>query len=323
MTTLLKNEIQYAHDLVKEHDHVLLTTHERADGDGVGSLLALSSAFEKRGMQVHRVITDGVPRNLTFLHDHEKVKSHHIINQRTLAIILDASELSRTGIQDEIISKRNAFLDVINIDHHNQSELFGDVNIVDEGVSSTAELVYEFLQHSNMDIDMESATCLLTGIFTDTGGFKHSNTSTRALKIASELMEKGARLNKISNQISNGSHVPALHIWGQALSRVKILKNLGLAVSFITQEDLQKYHADIDDVSGVVSVINTIPGIKSTLLLVQAEDNMIKGSLRSEEGRGVDVSRIARFFGGGGHKLASGFNLKGRMVQKDGTWKIV
>lgn len=323
----LTEDMQAAWKLIHRNEHIILTTHERADGDGFGALLALGHVFEQLGKQVHRVVKDGAPESLAFLTGQTPVTTHMPLLDRTssaLIIVMDASELNRTGLKDEILALRELrHLDIIDIDHHPHGELFGNVNLVNEFASSTCELAYDLLALEQISIDMFMANALLTGIFTDTGSFQHSNTNPHALHIASELVAKGARLNKISKQLYSNKQESALHIWGETLSRVKVLPQFGLAVSIITQDDLKKYHASIDDASGVVSVMNTIPGIKASLLLVQTEDGKIKGSLRSEEGRGVDVSRIARVFGGGGHRLASGFSVDGELVREGGNWRIV
>lgn len=328
MTEQIQNnqsvQLEQALKLVEGHQHIIITTHERADADGFGALLALGHAFEQAGKFVYRVVKDGAPESLDFLTQNSSVQLHIPIIDNSLLFVLDSSELSRTGLTDEIQALRELHeLQIVNIDHHNQGELFGDINIVNEFASSTCELAYDFLVAARLPTDMFMANALLAGIFTDTGSFQHSNTNPHALHIASELVAKGARLNKISKQLYSNKEESALHIWGETLARMKVLPEFGLAISIITQHDLQKYKANIDDASGVVSIMNTIPGIKASLLIVETEDGKIKGSLRSEEGRGVDVSRVARLFGGGGHKLASGFTVVGELVNEKGEWKIL
>jgi len=311
------------------HQEIVLSTHERADGDGFGAMIALGRALEQLGKRVYRVVRDGAPENLEFLMTDgagEQILHHVPILDDALMVVLDASELSRIGLKDEVAALREfRGLQLVCIDHHPHGEQFGVVNMINEFASSTCELVYDVLaaRPTQVTVDLAMATALLTGIFTDTGSFQHSNTNPHALAIASELVAKGARLNKISKQLYSNKEESALRIWGQTLSRMKVLPQYGLAVSVVTQEDLARFGATVEDMSGLVSVMNTIPGITMSLLLVQAEPGKIKGSLRSEEGRGVDVSRIAHFFGGGGHRLASGFTVDGTMVaEAGGKWRV-
>jgi bifunctional oligoribonuclease and PAP phosphatase NrnA len=326
MTRLLFDEFDQAWNLVMAHDEIFLTTHKSADGDGYGSMLALAKVLERMGKRVHRVIADGAPLSLRFLSPGDVVATQHDFVRKTLVIVLDSSELSRTGFERDIVQAReNDLITIINIDHHQQvGGSFGDVHLIDPEASSTAEIVYYFLTYNGVEIEMDVASCLLTGIFSDTGSFQHSNTSARVFGIAADLVGKGARLHKISKQMFTSKTLPSMRIWGEALSRVRIADDLGLAVSYLTWDDLQKFDATLEDVSGVVSVINTIPGIKASLLIVEAGDGLLKCSLRSEEGRGVDVSRLARLFGGGGHRLAAGFSIPGHIHKRhDGHLAIV
>ena len=142
------------------------------------------------------------------------------------------------------------------------------------------------------------------------------------LEIASDLMNKGARLSHIAHETYQKKDLPALRIWGLALSRIMLSDKTKAAVSIVTHDDLQQSGATLDDLTGVVNMLNTLPDTRFAMLLVEYEPGKIKGSLRSEPHKGVDVSAIARRLGGGGHKLASGFEIDGKLEMRDGKWRI-
>jgi phosphoesterase RecJ-like protein len=182
--------------------------------------------------------------------------------------------------------------------------------------------MFYFFQTCKLEIDHEMATCLLTGIFTDTGGFKHANTTSDALAVASELMKKGARIEKISKNIMGKKKPGSIRIWARALENTRFDEQKMMVYSVLTEEDMKETGASDDDLSGFINLLTAIPQAKFAMLLRQ-DGNTVRGSLRSEPDRNVNVSKIAATFGGGGHALASGFKIKGRIVKMGRGWKIV
>jgi phosphoesterase RecJ-like protein len=166
-------------------------------------------------------------------------------------------------------------------------------------------------------------TFLMLGILGDTGSFQHSNTTPRVMEIASTLLKKGAPLSKIIETAFANKNISTLKLWGKAFERAKINPQNGLIISVLTQTDLEECSAGSEDIAQVASILNTVPDTKFALILSERGDGIVKGSLRSEEYKGVDVSKIAARFGGGGHKLASGFEIKGKLQETENGWKIV
>ena len=166
------------------------------------------------------------------------------------------------------------------------------------------------------------ATALLTGIYFDTGGFRHQNTTNEVLSIVSELLKKGARLNKITENIDNQRPISLFKLWGIALDRLRLNKKYGLSVSVITMEDIEKAGATEEEISGLVNLLNSAPESSVALLLCESFGDKIKGSLRTESDQ-IDISKLAKSLGGGGHKKAAGFTINGRIELEDGSWKIV
>jgi phosphoesterase RecJ-like protein len=161
------------------------------------------------------------------------------------------------------------------------------------------------------------------GILSDTGSFQHSNTTPDVMKIASELMKKGAPLVKIVVSIFSNKSIYTLKLWGRAFEKAKINPENGMIVSVLTKKDIEECEANTDDIAQVAQILNTVPGTKMALVLSERPDGIIKGSLRSEENKNVDVSKIAARFGGGGHYLASGFEIRGKIIETTNGWIIV
>ncbi len=307
--------MQQAIDLIKSSKNILILTHKNPDGDAVGSVLGLAQALENMGKKIACFSKDAVPKVFEFLPEFSIIKNKIIPARYDLIILLDCALFSRTGL-DNINEAASSFNNILIIDHHPQEEIeCGErencVSIIDPKASSTAVLAYDLLKKMNVNITKNIANCLLTGIFTDTGGFQHSNADSRSLAAAAELMKKGSRVDKIAKNIFSGKSVPAIRLWGMALNRIETNPQTNMAVSYISKKDIADLGARKEDLAGLVNVINTISDAKFSLLLTEGENNKIKGSLRSEEYKGIDVSRIARSLGGGGHKLASGFELDG------------
>jgi phosphoesterase RecJ-like protein len=309
---------------IKESKNILLFTHENPDGDAVGSTMALFNALKNQFQKkVTAVCPSDIPKPFAFAKYSEEFKKDFIIGDYDLIIILDCGDLRRTGFPNRIKTNAEYSNRIVNIDHHQKNDIhkIASINHVNYDVSSTAEMVYELLDRMNINFNRDIATALLCGLYTDTGAFKHANTSAKALEIASKLMHYGARLNLITDNITCGKSVSTLKLWGRVLTKIKHNKELGLIYSVITQKDLKVCNASQDDLAGVVNLINTIPGTNAAILLSQIEPGKIKASIRTECNN-VDVSRLASLFGGGGLKKASGFVIDGTFIETETGWSI-
>ncbi len=299
--------------IIKENDNFLIICHERPDGDALGSVLAMKIALEKQGKKAIGFCADVLPEKFNFLPDIEKIKNDPKIvdefiknsENRYSIILVDCSEIYRTGLKN--LKKENIALAV---DHHPVVRPEAKLSIIEVGASSASEIIFNLFEDLDIKINKDIATCLLTGIICDTGGFKHSNTNSKTLEISAELMKRGARLNKITKKIFRSKNETTLKIWGRALSRIQKDPKTGLAFSIITYDDLKECGASPEDLSGISNIISTAKEARFSLLLTEYEKGKLSGSLRSEEFKGVDVSQIAKLFNGGGHKFASGFKIE-------------
>lgn len=319
LLTHYEADVQSVAHVVSTAKNVLIGTHEHPDGDALGSSLAVHFALKSRGIASTIYIPDSAPDFFQFLPGFDALTTvKPDIDDFDTVILLDYTQLYRTHLEEEVLGKER----VISIDHHYDNPRQTAINLIVPEAAATAHILFPLFLALDIPITQDIATCLLTGIFTDTGSFMHDGVTPEILQIASYLMKKGARLSHIAHETYQKKDLPSLQIWGRALSRILVNETTGASISLITLQDLHECGATLDDLSGVVSMLNTLPQTKYAMLLVEFEYGKIKGSLRTEPQKGVDVSKIAKRLGGGGHKMASGFEISGRIVQEAGIWRV-
>lgn len=305
---------------IKEAENILLFAHSHPDSDTTGSVLALREYAATLGKKVTVTCFDPFPEYLLPLaQNYFRYPAHLELTEYNLIIATDSVERGFNKILDQLNENQVIAL----LDHHPDITITGDIVIIDPTLSSVCEIVYNFFESRKISITRPMATYLMLGIMGDTGMFQHSNTTPRVMEIASHLMKLGAPLSKIVETTFTNKKISTLKLWGKAFEKAKVTPESGMIVSVISQEELEECQAGTEDVAQVASILNTVPGTKFSLILSERPDGIIKGSLRSEEYKGVDVSKIAAQFGGGGHKLASGFEIKGKIVETGDGWKIV
>ena len=312
---------EQAKNLLENSNSILLTTHERTDGDDLGSVLALAHYLKSVGKEVAVVVTAGVPNSLQYL-----PMSEIITEQLPEGVNFDLLVISGCSVKARVrhIEIENLKIPTINLDHHPDNQMYGDVNVVDAAKSSVAELTYDFFKYCGWDISYESAVCLLTGIVTDTGIFMHSNTQASTLAAAADLMTKVERVSTITKYTYESKDVKSLKAWAQALGNAHYDPEKRMIYSVITAEELEALgNPPVTAFEGLVETLNKVPEAKFAMFLKQ-DQGVIKGSLRSETHKGVDVQAIAKTLGGGGHKLAAGFSVLGTLARDTrGKWEVV
>jgi phosphoesterase RecJ-like protein len=306
--------------VIKESDAILLFAHSRPDGDTVGSVLALQEYIHTLGKNADISCYDPLPEYLSAFST-EKFINPENIELKKYNLIIGADSVER-GFHKIITSASDKQITVI-LDHHPDITIRGDINIIEAKYSSVCEIIYDFLTFNKIEINRKMATFILLGIVSDTGSFQHSNTTSKVMEIASQLTKRGASLSKIIETTFSNKNISTLKLWGKAFEKAKINPTNGLIASVLTQKDLEDCDAGTEDIAQVAGILNTVPGTKFALILSERGEGVIKGSLRSEEYKGVDVSKIAAQFGGGGHKLASGFEIKGRIQETKDGWEVI
>jgi len=306
-------EAKQIQELLSKSKNILILLHRSPDGDTIASSLALELYLSRIGKHADLAVNDEIPEVFKFLLTEVEVKRDFLLGDYDLIFAVDCGDAVRTGFPARLeqIAKTKP---LINIDHHFKNSLhkIAKLNLVDEKASAAAEIIYELLVEFGAKIDSKLATYILAGIYYDTGGFQHSNVTERTLKITSECVRCGGRINLIAKNISSSKKTAGLKLWGIALKKMKIKRN-GVVYTYLTSRDLEIAGASAEDASGIVNLINTVPESRIAVLLIETPDGKIKASLRTEDDL-VDVSKLARLFDGGGHRKAAGFTFDGSMA---------
>lgn len=235
-----------------------------------------------------------------------------------LIIVLDSPDLERMGV---IYDKNpDIFFEtpVINIDHHAGNDHFGQVNLVDLTATSTSEIlvsILEALSPEKSPFDEDISTCLLTGIITDTGSFQNANTTPKSLTVSAQMVAAGARRDEIIKRVYKTRSLSTLRLWGRALVNIHDEKADGFVWSSLSKKDFLQVSANENESGGVIDeLLKTVSGAQFVLLLSEKAGG-VSGSLRAVE-KGMDVSKIAKIFGGGGHAMAAGFEISNTTLEE-------
>jgi len=267
---------------------------------GLGHLLQLS------GVTVHYLCVDAVPRVYGFLPGADKIKKNLPFNQIfDLLFVVDSSDLSRIG--DKTTDFRAVAKKIVNLDHHPDNTNFGDINCVGSA-SSAAEVVFDLAAYLKLPFNKQIAECLYVGLITDTGNFRYENTSVKTFCMAAELMKYGINTHDITTRIYDTRTVKAVKIAALALANVQFAGEGKICWSAITGEMMEQVGAMGEDVIGIVDHLRSIEGVEVAIFFREKE-GMVKMNFRSKSR--VNVSEIARKFGGGGHIKAAGAGMAG------------
>jgi phosphoesterase RecJ-like protein len=310
---------------IERRERFVLTSHARADGDAVGSTLACGEILRRMGKQAEIVLRDGVPRvyrQLPFASS--VIQAERVNGNYDAAILLECDSIQRTRLD----GLEGRFL--INIDHHKSGRAFADVNWIDPKAVATAELVYRLAREADVKISPEIATCLYTGVLTDTGAFMFEGTNQHTFELARELVLAGADPARCARHIYFGHSTAKLRLLGAALSALQ--REGPLAWIWVTQEQMERAGAKEEDCEGLVNYALSIGDVEVAVFFREMPDGRFRVSLRSKGG--LDVSTIAQEFGGGGHSCASGCAVDGplhaavesvlaRIRKGSGQWPVV
>jgi|SRR5690554_164786 len=310
-----KTDIKIALELLDKKQKIVIVPHRNPDGDAMGSTLGLSAFLKKLGHEVTVVSPNEFPDFLTWLPDSDTVeifeKTQHqsakTLQQADLIFTLDFNALHRTGSTMEAVLKELK-VPFLMIDHHEKPDDYAAYMFSDINYGSTCEMVYHFIEklgYSNK-IDKQIATCLYTGIVTDSGSFKYPNTTSTTHRVVAELLEKGVENGKIHNLLFDDNSYNRLKLLGRALENMVVLPKLRTAYIYLSQSDLDEFHFERGDTEGVVNYPLTIKGIDFSVIFIEnSQEEIVKMSFRSQGD--FDVNVFARnYFSGGGHKNASG-----------------
>jgi bifunctional oligoribonuclease and PAP phosphatase NrnA len=305
----LFRKFQEINNLVAGADTIVVAAHENPDPDAVSSVLALHNFFKGKNKKSVPYLPDAPSKSLSYLPGFFEIQNEIDQADPDLLICLDYGDFKRLRIPEE-----NFSCPIVTIDHHVESDQRGEVKVIEPDYSSTAEIIYQWLKYENTIIGKELASCLLTGIISDSGGFRHVSTSHQTLTAVSELLLKGVSLNKIVRQVlSSDRSLNISRAWGEVLYRTKIDSSTNLAYSWLKLEDFGRLGVRLVDFDGITNIISSGSSSNVGLFLVEYKEGKIKGSLRSEPNGGKNVVHIAKALGGGGHPYAAGFQAEGSL----------
>lgn len=298
---------------------ILIIGHRGPDEDALGSALSFYIYLKSLGKEVRVFTADSAPAYMSFLPGIDEITNDlHVFDERfDLYFFLDCGSLGNTCVPLDKIKGKT----ILNIDHHISNSKYGLVNLVDGQASSTCEIVYKYFLSIGYKLDKRLATCLLSGILGDTGGFVHSTTKAETIEIASELIKLGVKIHQIFNFVVRNKTIGGLRLWGEILSRLKINKELSVAYTYIKEDDFKRYQVSESELDGLANFLNAIVDVSATALF-RLERGQVRASWRTKRDD-VDLSAFCSLFGGGGHKKAAGFTLNVEIAEKDGELIIL
>ncbi len=301
---------QQIHKQLTNATGIVIVPHPHPDGDALGSASAIFEYLNKHNREAIIYCSTPINARLRFLPNFPPISPDEKIfseNKIDTIVVLDSGDLRYAGIA-EIVKNHSA--KIINIDHHSTNEHFGHHNFVLTEAASTTEIIFQYFELINEEVSPNMATNLLAGLISDTDSFTNSATGPKTLAIAGELVRRGANYKLVSFHTYKDKSLAILKLWGAALSRLVKNEKLNLAYTYLKQDDFQSVGLSENDGDGLANFMNNIDGPKITLVLKETAEGKIKGSFRTTE-EGIDVSRLAKQLGGGGHKKAAGFTADG------------
>ena len=295
-------------EIIKGASKVCVVGHIRPDGDCIGSQLALTLALESQGMEVMCWNQDPAPAKLKFMDTKGRFQPPSSGHQFDLVIAVDAASYDRLGEVAAFIQDRHK---LINIDHHPSNTRYGDINWIASASASSGEMVYQLIQAAKWPLTKEIANCLFTAISTDTGSFQYPSTSQATFVTAGHLVEKGANLGMICDEVYQSYSLSRVRLLKRVYNQFKLTENTQIAYLWLKKSDYAKTGATRADTEGLIDHIRAIEPVLVACLFEELEPGVTRISLRSKHPQ-VDVDTIARQFGGGGHKAASGARIEGK-----------
>lgn len=290
---------------------VAILPHVSADGDALGSSLALALALSDRGKSISVLLEEKVPLIYAFLPGLNYATVYEACDMRyDMVLALDCGDIGRLGSRKQVFESATA---TANIDHHTTNTRFAMLNYVDDTASSTGEIIFALLGLMGCKLDQNIAASLYTAIATDTGGFRYSNTTAQTHKTVAVLLSLGVDAAAISRQVFDITSYEKVKLTGAAIQSLELVAEGRIAVMTLSNEAIRNTGAAEEDSDGIINIARNIRGVEVAAMLRQLDNGDIKVNLRSNTY--VDVSAVAERYSGGGHKRAAGFTVIGNPEQ--------
>jgi len=309
--TTTRSDLEAVADAIRTHDRFTVVTHENPDGDALGSMLAMTLALQSLGKDVVMYLTgDGpLPGEYRFLPLADLERELPPDAEERVLLAVDCANERRIGPERTPLERSVL---VVDVDHHHDNSRFGAVNLVVPDASSTAEIVRDILSELDVALTPDIAEALYVALVTDTGRFQYSNTTPKSLRLAAELVEAGADVHGIFRHVYETVQFAKLKLLARALDRAQLFEGGRLVISHLLRSDFGEVGAEEPYSEGIIDFLRSVEGSEMVALIREPprdDGPPRRVSLRSSHDE-VDVSAIARRFGGGGHRQASGFSSK-------------
>ena len=299
-------DLNAARERIVVAQRVLTLTHVNPDGDAIGSLLGLGLALRDAGKEVVFACADPALDTFDYLPSFDEITTHPE-GLFDLVVVLDVSDEARMGKFKDTLGRRPDIL----FDHHVTNPGFAAINFIDTQAASTAELIAEHLEALGLAVTQPVAECLLTGVVTDTLGFKTVSTTPKTLTLAQKLMAAGAPLSKIYDLSLFKRSFAAARLWGEGLVRMQLADRMVWTTLPLAARDVSGYHAKDD--ADLVNVLTSVREADVALIFVERANGTVKVSWRSMSG--LNVALLASSLGGGGHAPAAGADVSGTLAE--------
>jgi phosphoesterase RecJ-like protein len=301
------SQLENAAAFLREHDDFLIVSHVQPDGDAISSTVAVGWILEKLG-KTYTMMNEGpIPARLQFLWRSSEITGCDRAEPErkySRIIAVDCADFSRIGSSQRWFAEE---YEMLNIDHHPTNDGFGSINLLRVDAAATSEILYEMAGHLALPLDKEAATAIYTGLLTDTGGFRYSNTSPFVMEAASRLLEAGVEGPELAELLLERMSMGQMKILQKGLSRLAFSEDQRIGWLWVTSEDLTETGAVNEDLEGLVNYPRNIEGVDVGILFKENGTKSVKVSMRSSGL--VDVAAVAQHFGGGGHVRAAGCRL--------------
>ncbi len=305
-TTDLKSIIK----LLNEYRVIMIGTHERPDGDAVGSVLALANLLRQDPEKRIMACVDAVPVSMAFLPGADSLIEWSRVSEDTrpdIFVAVDCGTSTRLGKGYPFFIQASVR---INIDHHISNDFYGDFNLVDPHASATGEILYRIIQEMDRPLDVSISTCLYAAIATDTGSFRYANTTSDTHRIAAELLQSGLNAFETNQLLFDTRSAEELHLLASVLSTFELALSGQVALLSIRQSMLDDHDIMDAEAENYAGFARSVRGVRVAVLLREQEE-LVRVSFRSRDD--TDVNAIAQLFGGGGHRKASGAVIRGNL----------
>ena len=295
---------------IEKAEKIVILTHETPDGDAIGSALAMNLALKNLGKDTDVIITE-FPKVFNFLPNRGEVKEKSDVEKYDLAIALDCADLKRLIGKEYFENAKQTIV----IDHHGSNNMFGDINFVNPVSPACCEILVGIFEYLNIEIDKEIGSCILTGIITDTGGFRYQGVTAETFEFTAELLRKGVNVPEIYKKVLQTKTKANFELMQRTIDRMEFLEDGKVTFTYINQKDLEDVKAGIGDHEGLVEIGRDIEGVEVSIFIRQKEDDLNSYKVSMRSGDYVNVSDICFMFGGGGHPRAAGAVIQGNIEQ--------